>query len=137
MDHYNSITLSTNTRTESLSRTLTSIVPQLTYLIRMVCYTENGKTYYSSIYRLKNGILELATDINNQQSTINNVDVSKIQVHAINDQIVIEGKGINDIVKIYNAYGTCVYIGQESNIQLSSKGVFIVLLGNKAYKLLL
>lgn len=137
MDAYNEITLSTKSGTGALSRTLNSIVPQLTYLIRMTCKTTNGKIYYSPTYRLNNGLLELATDIDDTQTSVMNVEVDNIQVYTHANQIIIKGKNVNEVVKVYDASGTCIYVGQESIIQLASKGVFFVLLGNHTYKLLL
>jgi|GEM_PF-2509449 len=138
LDTWNEITISYTSGTEALSRTFSSIVPQLTYLVRMACKTNNGKIYYSPIYRLNNGLLELATDIDDsQQSSIKNVKLGNIQVLTQGNRIIIKGKNANDVVKIYNVWGICVYIGQESIIQLTDKGVFFVLLGDNTYKLLL
>lgn len=137
MDNYNEITLSSKSGTEALSRTLNSIVPQLTYLIRMVCKTTNGKLYHSPIYRLNNGLLKLATDINDPQTSVMNVETNNICVYARENQIILEGKKDKDWVKVYNASGICVYTGQNNIIQLTSKGMFFVILGDHTYKILL
>lgn len=59
---FNTITLSNQQGTEALSKTLNSIVPQLSYIIRFGCVTDNGKKYYSSYYRLFNNKLDLIED---------------------------------------------------------------------------
>lgn len=59
ISNYNNITLSQNAETEALSKTLTSIVPQLSYIVRLGCDTDNGKTYYSNYYRLHDNTLEV------------------------------------------------------------------------------
>lgn len=61
-NNFNTIILSTKDGTEALSRTLTSIVPQLTYIVRFGCKTEGGKIYYSPYYKLYDGKIELFED---------------------------------------------------------------------------
>lgn len=60
--NFNKITLSTKSGTESLSKTLSSIVPQLSYIVRLGCDTNNGKTYYSQYYKLYDGKIEIFED---------------------------------------------------------------------------
>lgn len=57
--NFNMITLSTKDGTETLSRTLSSIVPQLTYIVRLGCKTDNGKIYYSQYYKLFDNTIDL------------------------------------------------------------------------------
>lgn len=58
-DKFNIVTLSKKVGTEALSKTLSSIVPKLSYIVRLGCTTDNGKTYYSNYYRLHDNTLEL------------------------------------------------------------------------------
>ena len=73
-DNFNDITFSTKQGTEALSKTLKSIVPQLNYIIRFGCTTDNGKKYFSPYYRLNNNVLELASDYDD------NILVSSISI---------------------------------------------------------
>ncbi len=59
---FNNITLSTRGGTEALSKALSSIVPQLSYIVRLGCNTNNGKTYYSQYYKLYDGKIEPIED---------------------------------------------------------------------------
>ena len=102
----------------------------------MACKTTNEKEYYSPIYRLNNNLLELATDINEQSTSVSEVEIDKSQVYARNNTIIIKNKSINDIVKVYNASGACIYVGNESNIKVSYKGIYLVVLDNYTYKIL-
>jgi uncharacterized protein YjdB len=59
---FNYITLSTKSGTEALSKTLSSIVPQLSYIVRFGCDTNDGKTYYSPYYKLYDSKIDLFED---------------------------------------------------------------------------
>lgn len=135
-ESYNVISLSKKSGTEQLSRTMSSIVPQLTYLIKMACNTVNGKTYYSPIYRLYDGVLELATDMN-EEASLDGVKIDDFNVRIFNNQIIIEGKNDDVVVSVYNVYGVHVYEGTENIIQVPLKGVYIVKIGDKALKVLI
>lgn len=83
-DNYNTIVLSTKSGTESLSRTLSSIVPQLSYIVRLGCDTNNEKTYYSPYYKLYDGKIELIEDY---QEPI------KISDIALNETTIVLNEG--------------------------------------------
>lgn len=60
---FNSICLSNVPGTKELSKHFSTLVPELSYLLRFNSTTSNGKIYYSKTYRLRNGVLEEAADI--------------------------------------------------------------------------
>lgn len=82
--NFNNITLSTKTGTEALSKTLSSIVPQLSYIVRLGCETNNGKTYYSQYYKLYDSKIEL---FENYQDPI------KISEITLNETSIILNEG--------------------------------------------
>ena len=131
MDSFNEINLSQSGGSEILQRTMTSIVPQLTYLLRISCKTNNGKIYSSPMCRLNNGILQLATDI----ASIENVKVEEINISTIGNNIIINNKNPNELVSIYNISGLCIYKGTKSDVYISDKGLYIVSCRNLTFKI--
>ena len=67
-----------------MSRTLSSIVPQLSYIVRLGCDTNNEKTYYSPYYKLYDGKIELIEDY---QEPI------KISDIALNETTIVLNEG--------------------------------------------
>lgn len=136
-DGLNTLILSSKSGTETLTRTMTSIVPQLSYLFRMSCNTDNGKKYYSPIYRLTNSHFELADDVKDFETDIINPEIENMQVNISSDRIVIKGKADGEIVRIYTPNGLCVYKGTDNSIHIPYKGIYTILIGNRAHKVIL
>jgi len=102
MENYNDIKLSSKSGSETLSRMMSSIVPQLNYIVRMSCLTTNGNLYYSPMYRLHNGELEMINDNIENKTAINNASENNKDSKYTVSMYSIEGvkrsqpqKGVN------------------------------------------
>ena len=58
----NDIVLAVEAKSQRLGRGFSTLVPGLSYLFRYYLTTDNGKTYHSDLYRVKDGVLEKVTD---------------------------------------------------------------------------
>lgn len=72
-------------------------------------------------------------------SGISNVNYDDVQVEIVNGKIIIDGGPINMIIRIYQINGTLIYQEQTHDNRVcfepSSNGIYLVVIGNKTYKL--
>lgn len=83
---FHSICLSNGPGTKELSKPFSTLVPELSYLFRFNSTTSNGKIYYSKTYRLRNGVLEEATDI--PPILVSGISISESGVYLKEGEIV-------------------------------------------------
>lgn len=135
VETYNNIVLSTKSGTESLRKTLNSIVPQLTYVVRLSCETTNGKVYKSPVYRLHDGKLTLADDINEEETGINEIIVGNTPFQFNGHDVIINDSQLKSDVYVYDELGRLVYRGFDHCIKIPSEGVYIIKYGNYIKKI--
>lgn len=134
---YNQISLQAGSGTAELSKRFTSLIPSQSYLFRFYSITKSGKKYFSKVYRLSNGILSEANDVDDDQNTA----IFSLTQFSENINIMIEGRNIfllnkkeNSICKIYDLVGRLIYSGFGNTIELPCSGVYIITVGDKSIK---
>lgn len=72
-------------------------------------------------------------------SGISNVNYDDVHVETVNGKIIINGGPINMIIRIYQINGTLIYQEQTHDNRVcfepSSNGIYLVVIGNKTYKI--
>ena len=85
----------------------------------------NGWSYFTNIVE--------NDEITGLENTLTD---NKVNISVENGNIVINGTD-NAKVEIYSANGQCVYNGTATTIPVTAKGLYIVKVGNKSYKVML
>lgn len=139
-ENYNDIQVKKGSGTSVLSQSFSTLIPSMSYLFRFYSTTDSGKKYFSKIYRLSDGILAEATDIEDDVILgIENPSVSTENIRLVTQRqkIMILNKGTADKVDIYDLYGRIIYSGSDSEIEIGYSGVFILKIGKEAIKFVL
>ena len=79
--------------------------------------------------------LSIMTEEEYRMAGVVSVDADAVTVKAVGNELVVDGLASGMLVEVFNIAGTKVFSGSQTSVQLPSAGLYIVRIGNRAYKI--
>ena len=70
-------------------------------------------------------------------SAVNDLTHQNISISVVDSYIEIIGADNNEVVYVFNSVGTCVYHGINHSVKVDNVGIYIVVVDNKAFKVVI
>ncbi len=89
-------------------------------------------------YATADGWKEFKNIVTTGSSMVEDIDVEKVidNISIVNGEIVV--KGAEDVqIAVYNIDGSMIYQGKNRPVAVANKGVYVIIVNNKAYKVAL